>query len=596
MMVIAVFLPKSANLWRPEGIQRMRTTKTVTKQKATGAHFTPPDLGGFVARRIIRVLRAGRSPKSPLRIMDPSCGDGGLLEAFVSEVPKKQKSHYTLVGIESDSESIEQARENLATSGFRIEMSQFDFLEACESSCQNPDLFSTQPSVLLPAPDVIIANPPYVRTQILGAHRAQLLGAAFGLTGRVDLYHAFLVAMTMTLSPGGVLGVITSNRFLTTKGGTSIREFLSSNYDILEVFDLGDTKFFDAAVLPAVFIGKKKGSKKNGSATIPNFLKVYETLDPPDSSTEKESLVDLLENTTSGYYAAQGRAFEVTTGTLTVPQSSDEPWLMFTDEEREWVRKVEQKAVCRVGDLLKVRVGVKTTADKVFIRNDWSELPKSMRPEDELLRPLYSQADAQRWVAKTDVNELRKVLYTHLVVDGKRKAIDLARYPKAAAYLEAHREVLEGRTYVLKANRQWYEIWVPQNPESWKKPKLVFPDISPEPVFFFDDESCIVDGNCYWIPAEKEGDIPLLFLLQGIANSALMRKYHDLSFSNRLYAGRRRYLTQYIEKYPIPDPRAPESKAIVDIVRKLVLKPSAKVQKQREEKLNHLVLKAFGLG
>src|SRR5699024_5853841 len=95
--------------------------------------------------------------------------------------------------------------------------------------------------------DMIIANPPYVRTQVLGAEKAQDLGAKFHLKGRVDLYHVFLVAMTRHLKENGLICVITSNRYLTTAGGKDIRKFLDENYEVLEVIDLGDTKLFDAA-------------------------------------------------------------------------------------------------------------------------------------------------------------------------------------------------------------------------------------------------------------------------------------------------------------------------------------------------------------
>lgn len=66
------------------------------------------------------------------------------------------------------------------------------------------------------------------------------------------------MAMTNALKKGGLLGVITSNRYISTKSGSDIRKFLVENYEILEVIDLGDTKLFNAAVLPAIFIGKRR--------------------------------------------------------------------------------------------------------------------------------------------------------------------------------------------------------------------------------------------------------------------------------------------------------------------------------------------------
>lgn len=125
------------------------------------------------------------------------------------------------------------------------------------------------------------------------------------------------------------------------------------------------------------------------------------------------------------------------------------------------------------------------------------------------------------------------------------------------------------RKYLIDGGRKWYELWVPQNPVLWKFPKLVFPDISLEPRFYLDNNGAIVNGNCYWIVAQNPQEEELLLLIQGVANSELMSKYHDLCFNNKLYSGRRRYLSQYIEKYPIPNPETQESRNIISLVKEL---------------------------
>ena len=66
--------------------------------------------------------------------------------------------------------------------------------------------------------------------------------------------------------------------------------------------------------------------------------------------------------------------------------------------------------------------------------------------------------------------------------------------------------------------------------------------------------------------------------------------------NNKLYAGRRRYLTQYVEKYPMPDRHSEYSRRIVDLVKKLV---SADVGDNMTEKyetdLEIVVAEAFGV-
>ena len=74
-----------------------------------------------------------------------------------------------------------------------------------------------------------------------------------------------------------------------------------------------------------------------------------------------------------------------------------------------------------------IRVGIKTTADEVFIRDDWESLPPRLQPEAELLHPLITHVETERW---TPTAPNRKVLYTHTVENGKRVAIDLKRLSK----------------------------------------------------------------------------------------------------------------------------------------------------------------------
>ena len=40
-------------------------------------------------------------------------------------------------------------------------------------------------------------------------------------------------------------------------------------------------------------------------------------------------------------------------------------------------------------------------------------------------------------------------------------------------------------------------------------------------------------------------------------------------FNNKLYSGRRRYFSQYVEKYPLPDIKSNSSQKIISIVKSL---------------------------
>jgi len=537
----------------------------ITKKqiKNTGATFTPRELSVFLAERIGYYINSKHSC-----VLDPACGEAELLVAM-GEVLTDRGFAFSLTGFDSNQEYLSFAETRLSSfSNKKTDLILGDFLMSVDVTNPNnvPSLFDDiNTSQVNNSFDIVIANPPYVRTQILGTELAQNLARKFYLKGRVDLYYPFLISMTESLKDGGILGVITSNRYLSTKGGESIRKYLSENYEILELIDLGDTKLFDAAVLPAIFIGKKKKQKKPSPA---NFIKVYEEFNGYNGELiPVESVYDVLKNKHSGYFVTEnGKRYKKSSGDLKYKVGSGSCWEMLSCGESDWVSKIDKASKNRVEDFFKVKVGIKSTADKVFISDKWEEL-NGTKPEDELLKELISQENIEPWNA-TENFEL-KVLYPHISVNGEKQTVDIEKYPKAKKYFVQHEEKLRTRKYLIDAGRQWFELWVPHRPDQWKYPKLVFPDISLKPRFYLDVDGRIVNGNCYWIVATKNDDVEKLLLIQGIANSKLMTKYHDLVFNNKLYSGRRRYFSQYVEKYPLPDFESSNSKEIITIVKDL---------------------------
>lgn len=563
----------------------------ITKEqiKTTGATFTPRELSLFLAERIGYYVNSKHS-----RVLDPACGEAELLVAM-GEVLLERGCDFSLTGFDSNKEYLNFAETRLSSfSNMKTDLILGDFLMSVDviNSKNPPSLFDDIcTSEVNNSFDVVIANPPYVRTQILGTEQAQNLARKFNLKGRVDLYYPFLISMTESLKEGGILGVITSNRYLSTKGGESIRKYLSENYEILELIDLGDTKLFNAAVLPAIFIGKKKKQKNPSAAT---FIKVYEELNGYNGElTPVESVYDVLKSKHSGYFVTEnGKRYKKSSGELKYKIGSGSCWEMLSSGESEWVYKIDNAAKNRVEDFFKVKVGIKSTADKVFISDKWEEL-NGTKPEDDLLKELISQENIEPWNA-TDNFEL-KVLYPYISVNGEKQTIDIEKYPKAKKYFVQHEEKLRARKYLIDAGRQWFELWVPHRPDQWKYPKLVFPDISLKPRFYLDIDGRIVNGNCYWIVATKDEDVEKLLLIQGIANSKLMTKYHDLVFNNKLYSGRRRYFSQYVEKYPLPDFDSLKTREIIAIVKKLNQTRNEAEVAELENQLEVKVAESFGV-
>lgn len=556
----------------------MRANKAKDDQtKANGVHYTPAGLAAFLADLSVSALR---NTVGSLRVLDPACGDGGLLKAISNAVSPSTRRRMIFEGYETDPVAIKLAEEDLRAAGVaEVILHNRDFLsDDAHLDIDEGSLFNNEQ----PAPkyDLVIANPPYVRTQVMGAQKAKALARKFRLSGRVDLYHAFAMGMATVLKTGGVLGLLTSNRFLTIKSGASLRELFTSNFHLESVYDLGDTKLFAAAVLPMILIGRKGKTAKHDC----EFHRIYEHRSSDSGNCAKRGSVleAVRETELTGVIETPQGSFRIERGTLAVEK---ETWSLGSSEVNGWLESVRANQVHTFGDLAKVRVGIKTTADEVFIRSDWEKLPTP--PEQSLLRPLLTHHVAERWIARSAE---KQVLYPHTTKNGRRAPIDLNEYPNAAAYLERYRERLTSRTYVIDGGRQWYEIWVPHDPDDWRKPKIAYPDISEYPRFFFDHSGAIINGDCYWITLNPGVDPDWLLLMLAVANSTFIPKFYDTVFHNKLYAGRRRFMTQYVSKFPLPDLAA--SKQIIKEVRRIL---KSGISENSERSLNALIWQAFGL-
>lgn len=538
--------------------------------KARGAHETPAALAAFLAEQVVAELGV---PAGPVRILDPACGRGALLHAVAHAVPLRVRRECHLSGFDTHGEALVHARRLLRRSGAASVS-----LEAVDFLMQDERAF-----------DVVIANPPYVRTQVLGAERSRRLARRFALRGRIDLYHAFLKAIAAALGEGGVLGLLTSNRFLVTQAGAAMRETLQRDFEVVRVIDLGDTRLFSAAVLPAIVIAHRVVRRRSPQRGA--FVRVYARRDG-QGGVRSTSILKALADGDDGIVRVEDRRYEIERGTLCALPDAAEPWALASTKHGRWAERVAAHTTCRFSDVAQIRVGIKTTADAVFIRDDWDALPAALQPEPELLRPLLTHRVAARWAATA--KPTARVLYPYVMSADRRTALDLDRYPRARAYLESHGARLRARTYLTSAGRHWYEIWVPQRPAAWTEPKLVFPDISEAPRFFLDRSGAIVNGDCYWITLRPGVADSWLYLMLAIGNSRFIERYYDAMFNNRLYAGRRRFLTQYVAKFPLPDPNANAARDLIALAR--IRTQSSRASTDREADLDAQVERLFGVG
>lgn len=550
-----------------------RSSKSGTSTvKAQGAVYTPPLLSQFVADRLLR--ECALPSDGPIDVLDPAMGDGALLDALLGSLSPLVRARCVVHGYDTDAAAVASGTKRLHA---RHPDATFDFSVADFLEVSDGKRF-----------DIVIANPPYVRTQVMGSKQSKLLAQKFGLTGRVDLYYPFMLAIASSLAPSGTAAIITSNRFLTTKSGQVVRKSLPERFRLRHIYDLGDTKLFDAAVLPAITIA----NGLEGPTSAAEFTSIYATKVP--ATCEAGSVIEALDCPDGTVVSVSSIHYHVKHGVLEAGKSAGEVWRIGSESGDEWLSTVQSNTWNTFDHVGKIRVGVKSTADKIFIRSDWDV----DGGEPELLKPLLTRHHAQRYRSTTPSKpkDIKRILYPHTTTpSGKRATVDLDLYPRAKAYLESHRTQLEKRTYLIEAKRKWFEVWVPQDPGAWKYPKLVFTDISEKPSFWMDLDGAIVNGECYFLRNENESDPELLWLAMAVANSSFIEKFYDSSFNNKLYAGRRRWVTQYVEKFPLPDPTTAIAREIIASAKELHRISPSEEADVLAKSVDALIWEAFGL-
>lgn len=529
-----------------------------SKTKSNGVVYTPTDMANYLASKMIQYRPLKQ--KKTIDILDPAVGEGELLVAMLSLV-KKHCSKIRVVGYETDEAVGNSTKEKLQHlfPDIEIDIRIADFIKAVEHG-------------KVEAFDYIIANPPYIRTQIMGSNKSQDISEKLQLSGRVDIYYAFLLYTKHVLKKDGIAGYITSNKFMTIKAGNSVRNYMIQNYKIHHITDLGDTKLFNAAVLPCIMIFSLGKTIEKNSV---NFTSVYQSQNVPDAN-QINCIFDKID-TKGVYQIPDGRCYQYQQGTINSTEQNM-LWTISSDENSRWLANVEKSTWMYFSQIGRIRVGIKTTADNVFIGEDWTGEKSNI----ELLKPLITHRNAGQIIPNTESQW--KVLYPHGMKNGSKFVYDINDYPNSKAYLEKFYDQLAGREYLKKAKRNWYEIWVPQNPDSWQHKKIVFRDISEKPEFWYDESGAIVNGDCYWIDIFPNTMDSIVYLALAIANSKFIEKYYDIKFNTKLYSGKRRYQAQYVEQFPIPFYCSDLSRRAISLVKTIIShKNNLNIQTYKEE-------------
>lgn len=125
--------------------------------------------------------------------------------------------------------------------------------------------------------------------------------------------------------------------------------------------------------------------------------------------------------------------------------------------------------------------------------------------------------------------------------------VNLVDYPRLAAYLEQHADVVKARNCAKKNIGNWYRTIDRITPEITRRPKLLIPDIKGDASIVFEEGRLYPHHNLYYITSDDWD----LLALQTVLKSGIARLF-VAAYSTRMRGGYLRFQAQYLRRIRIP--------------------------------------------
>jgi len=405
--------------------------------------------------------------------------------------------------------------------------------------------------------DVVLANPPYVRQELIKDLKPALQRAYPSVyTGKADLYCYFYARAVQLLRCGGMLVFISSNKWFLASYGTLLRKYISDHCHVVSITDFGELPVFaSAATFPMIFIAQKESPQEQ--RTI--FTQV-KTLEPP-----YPDLLTIVRNDGKSLPsdALKGNIWnlssESTAGRLRIMESVGIP-----------LRDYAKSAVYS---------GIKTGYNDAF----WIDATtrQALIAADglsaEVIKPLARGDDVRRW----------HIMDSGLYLIYTPPGFDINCYRAIKEHLLRFRPFLEKRAIA----QPWWELQQAQNKSgAWTNPKIVYPFICKESRFTLDTDGIYSNMNTFILPSAD------LFLL-GVLSSKIIWWYLQNNcavLGDPHASGRLQLKRQYVERIPIPHASSHDRAAIAALVQKCLDAKGVNTQRWEQE-INERVTWLYGL-
>jgi adenine-specific DNA-methyltransferase len=239
-MINGIEFERQAAQWLIDGC------RTHAERNRLGQFATPNTLAVDIASYIESIIGLN---KGSIRFGDPAVGSGSFFSAALAVFGSKRIS--SAVGVELDPAFADVARNLWADAGLEVVHGDFTRVVATNS--------------YQPRPNVVLANPPYVRHHHMGREdKERLQRLTFKMTGvevngLAGLYVYFLLLATAWMEDEGIAAWLIPSEFMDVNYGAALKRYLRDRVTLIRAhrFDPDDVQFGDALVSSVVLVFRK---------------------------------------------------------------------------------------------------------------------------------------------------------------------------------------------------------------------------------------------------------------------------------------------------------------------------------------------------
>jgi len=393
---------------------RIDSRRSTADRNRCGQFATPSSLALEIAVYVRSLMdrRAG-----PIQFADPAIGTGSFFSAALAVFG--QEAIKSAVGVEIDREFCQAARELWRDAGLQVVHG--DFTRIVGNGSRPP------------APNVILANPPYVRHHHLDPEEKERLQglareiAGVEVNGLAGLYVYFLLLATAWMEKGGVAAWLIPSEFMDVNYGTALKRFLANRVTLIRAhrFDPDDVQFGDALVSSAVLVFRKAAPARDHAVEFTFGGTIAEP------QARQSVLLDLLRDARK--------------------------WTVFPSHQKNDRRTSPDDGGATLADFFRIQRGIATGNNSFFVLDRADA--KSRGLPDRYLRPILpSPRRLKETVIGADEDGYPLVEPQLCVIDcDLPEHVVEARYPALWEYLKTAelRGIRDG--YLVGKRAPWYK-------------------------------------------------------------------------------------------------------------------------------------------